>query len=49
MNSLKGGKPGCSPDVGIVWPAVDGPVQLSDKDRQHKGFAAQTYEYFEKW
>ena len=47
--SAEGGVKWDDPAVGIVWPAVDGPVQLSDKDQLHKGFAEQTYEYFEKW
>lgn len=47
--SAEGGVKWDDPAVGIVWPAVDGPVKLSDKDQQHKGFAEQTYEYFEKW
>ena len=36
-------------DIGIVWPAIDSPVKLSDKDAVHKGFKEQTYEYFERW
>ena len=36
-------------DIGIVWPAIDAPVKLSDKDAVHKGFKEQTYEYFERW
>lgn len=47
--SAEGGVKWDDPAVGIVWPAVDGPVTLSDKDQLHKGFAEQKYEYFEKW
>ncbi len=37
------------PDVGIVWPAVDGEIRLSAKDGEHRGFKEQTYEFFERW
>ncbi|MEG0178016.1 MAG: dTDP-4-dehydrorhamnose 3,5-epimerase [Oscillospiraceae bacterium] len=36
-------------DIGIVWPTVNSEILLSDKDKLHKGFNEQTYEYFDKW
>ena len=36
-------------DIGIQWPAVDAPVQLSAKDQVHPGFKEQTFEFFERW
>lgn len=47
--SAEGGVAWDDPDIGIVWPAADGQVRLSEKDKHHKGFRAQTYEFFERW
>lgn len=47
--SAEGGVKWNDPDVGIVWPAIDGEIKLSPKDAEHKGFAQQTFEYFERW
>lgn len=37
------------PDIGIVWPEVDCPIQLSEKDKLHPDFAQQSYAFFERW
>lgn len=37
------------PDIGILWPDAGCPVQLSDKDKLHKGFHAQSYPFFERY
>ena len=47
--SAEGGVRWDDPDVGIVWPEVDCPLNLSEKDKKHKGFAEQSFEYFERW
>ena len=35
------------PDVGIVWPAVDGEIRLSAKDGEHRGFKAVSYTHLD--
>ncbi|MEG0166313.1 MAG: dTDP-4-dehydrorhamnose 3,5-epimerase [Ruthenibacterium sp.] len=47
--SAEGGVQWDDADVGIVWPVIDAPVKLSDKDKIHKGFKEQAYPFFEKW
>ena len=47
--AAEGGVKWDDPDVGIVWPAVDGEIRLSAKDGEHRGFKEQTYEFFERW
>ena len=47
--SAEGGMRWDDPDVGVVWPEVDCPLNLSEKDKKHKGFAEQSFEYFERW
>lgn len=48
-HAAEGGIRWDDPDIGIVWPKVDCPLILSDKDTLHPGFAQQSYEYFERW
>lgn len=47
--SSEGGVRWDDPDIGIEWPAVDCPLNLSPKDGLHKGFKEQSFEYFERW
>ena len=47
--AAEGGVKWDDPDVGVVWPAVDGEIRLSAKDGEHRGFKEQTYEFFERW
>lgn len=47
--TAEGGVRWDDPDVGVVWPEVDCPLNLSEKDKKHKGFAEQSFEYFERW
>ncbi len=47
--SAEGGIPYNDPSVGIVWPDCDVEFSLSAKDKEHKTFAEQKFEYFEKW
>ena len=49
LDAAEGGVKWDDPDVGIVWPAVDGEIRLSAKDGEHRGFKEQTYEFFERW
>ena len=49
FGAAEGGVKWDDPDVGIVWPAVDGEIRLSAKDGEHRGFKEQTYEFFERW
>lgn len=45
----EGGIPYNDPDIGVVWPAVDCPYNLSPKDGRHEPFASQSFDYFERW
>ncbi len=45
----EGGIPFDDADIGVVWPAVDCEYNLSAKDKLHPAFAAQTFDYFERW
>ena len=47
--SAEGGVRWDDPDIGVVWPAIDTEFRLSEKDKLHKGFKDQTYEFFERW
>ncbi len=47
--SAEGGIPYNDPSVGIVWPDCGMEFALSAKDKEHKTFAEQKFEYFEKW
>ena len=49
VQAAEGGVKWDDPDVGVVWPAVDGEIRLSAKDGEHRGFKEQTYEFFERW
>lgn len=37
------------PAIGIEWPSLDVPVQLSQKDQIHPRFSEQTFDFFERW
>lgn len=45
----EGGIPYDDPTVGIQWPDCGCEYLLSEKDKRHTPFAAQTFEYFERW
>ena len=45
----EGGIPFDDPDIGVQWPVLNCPYQLSEKDRRHTPFAQQTFDYFERW
>ena len=45
----EGGVPFDDPDIGVQWPEVGCEYNLSAKDKLHKPFAQQTFEYFERW
>ncbi|MEG1153215.1 MAG: dTDP-4-dehydrorhamnose 3,5-epimerase [Ruthenibacterium sp.] len=47
--SAEGGVQWNDADVGIVWPVIDAPVKLSEKDKIHEGFKEQSFPFFEKW
>lgn len=47
--SAEGGVQWNDPDIAIEWPALDCELKLSDKDKAHKSFAQQHFEYFEEW
>lgn len=47
--SSEGGVRWDDADIGIQWPAVEGEIKLSDKDKLHAGFAEQNFAFFERW
>ncbi|NCC07442.1 MAG: dTDP-4-dehydrorhamnose 3,5-epimerase [Clostridia bacterium] len=47
--SAEGGVKWDDPEIGIVWPSIDGEIKLSEKDKLHEGFSAQSYSFFERW
>lgn len=47
--SAEGGVKWDDPEIGIVWPSIDGEIKLSEKDKLHEGFNAQSYSFFERW
>lgn len=48
-HAAEGGIPWDDPAIGIVWPHVDCPLNLSEKDRLHPGFAEQDFSWTERW
>ncbi|MEG0769685.1 MAG: dTDP-4-dehydrorhamnose 3,5-epimerase [Ruthenibacterium sp.] len=48
-HASEGGIPWDDPAIGIEWPDTGAAPLLSDKDRQHKGFAEQSFDFFERW
>ena len=47
--AAEGGIPYDDPTVAIQWPDCGCEYLLSEKDKKHTPFAAQTFEYFERW
>ena len=47
--SAEGGIPFDDPTVAVQWPDCGCEYQTSEKDRRHEPFAAQTFDFFEKW
>ncbi len=45
----EGGIPFDDPTVAVQWPDCGCEYQTSEKDRRHEPFAAQTFDFFEKW
>ena len=43
--SAEGGIPYDDKDIGVVWPEIDCPVKLSEKDKLHTPFAQQTFDW----
>ena len=44
-----GGIPYNDPTVNVEWPDCGCEYLLSEKDKKHEPFAAQTFDYFNKW
>ena len=47
--SSEGGIPYDDPDINVEWPALDIPYRTSEKDKKHKPFREQTFDYFRKY
>lgn len=47
--SAEGGIPYNDPTVNVEWPDCGCEYLLSEKDKKHEPFAAQTFDYFNKW
>ena len=47
--SAEGGIPYDDPSVNVQWPDCGCPHKTSPKDKLHEAFAAQRFEYFEKY
>ncbi len=45
----EGGIPYNDPTVNVEWPDCGCEYLLSEKDKKHEPFAAQNFEYFNKW
>ena len=45
----EGGIPYNDPAVNVQWPDCGCEPKLSAKDQKHEPFAAQNFDYFEKW
>ena len=46
--SAEGGVKWDDATVGIVWPTLDCDFKLSEKDKEHKSFSEQHFEYFKE-
>lgn len=47
--TAEGGIPYNDPTVNVEWPDCGCEYLLSEKDKKHETFAAQTFDYFNKW
>ena len=47
--TAEGGIPYNDPTVNVEWPDCGCEYLLSEKDKKHEPFAAQTFDYFHKW
>lgn len=47
--TAEGGIPYNDPTVNVEWPDCGCEYLLSEKDKRHEPFAAQNFEYFNKW
>ena len=47
--TAEGGIPYNDPTVNVEWPDCGCEYLLSEKDKKHEPFAAQTFDYFNKW
>ncbi len=47
--NAEGGIPYDDETIGVEWPSVDCEIKLSEKDKLHKPFAQQKFEYFERY
>lgn len=47
--TAEGGIPYNDPTVNVEWPDCGCEYLLSEKDKKHEPFAAQTFDYFGKW
>ena len=47
--TAEGGIPYNDPTVNVEWPDCGCEYLLSEKDKKHEPFAAQNFEYFNKW
>ena len=47
--TAEGGIPYNDPTVNVEWPDCGCEYLLSEKDKKHEPFAAQNFEYFDKW
>ena len=47
--TAEGGIPYNDPTVNVEWPDCGCEYLMSEKDKKHEPFAAQTFDYFNKW
>lgn len=47
--TAEGGIPYSDPTVNVEWPDCGCEYLLSEKDKKHEPFAAQNFDYFNKW
>lgn len=47
--SAEGGIPYDDEDIGIIWPEIDCPVKLSEKDKLHTPFKSQTFDWAKRY